>query len=381
MVSLCLHGLILVCWDSLGAFKDTAKAVTNRKPATVVPLLSQQRVQRLTAGRTARQYAASKRKKEQEKPKLEREPVQKRAQIVEINPPQNQSPPKDAKFVSEYNSSVKKQQVSSNKRSPSQRMVKSDRRLISPGKDLDGSRAGRPNPSDQAKRRRKRPQSDKTASGRKRPNAEKRRKQLAQKPRQQPTVARPLPKGDGKFNPNQRSSESRRATAGKGKTGSSTGASQPQNWRSLLPSLGPQDALARDGSIDHVKDVERGEGTFLNTRAYKHAWFFNRVKRRVRREWRAAETYRRNDPSGRIYGVRDRYTIVDVTLSSEGSLEGVSVKKDSGVAVLDEAAVTAFRTAQPFPNPPAGLRDPDGRIRFQFGFFLEIGGSRFKLFR
>ena len=77
--------------------------------------------------------------------------------------------------------------------------------------------------------------------------------------------------------------------------------------------------MARDGSIDHVKDVARGEGTFLNTRAYKHAWFFNRVKRRVRREWRAAETYRRNDPSGRIYGVRDP-SIVDVTLSPEGSL-------------------------------------------------------------
>ena len=320
MASLAIHGLILLCWNSLGADKNTPKAMTGRQPATVVPLLSQKRVQRLTANRAARQSMAKKRKKEQEKLKLEREAVQKRAQIVEINPPQNQTPPKEAQFVSEYDSSVKKQQVSSNKRSPSQKMVKSDRRLISPGKDLNGSRSGRPKKSEQAKRKRKRQKPDENAAGKKRPQTKNRKQQVAREARQQPTVAKPLPKGDGKFNPNQRTAESRRASAGKGRDGRSSGAGQPQSWRTLLPSLGPQDAVARDGSIDHVKDVERGEGTFLNTRAYKHAWFFNRVKRRVRREWRAAETYRRNDPSGRIYGVRDRYTIVDVTLSPEGSL-------------------------------------------------------------
>ena len=180
MASLAIHGLILLCWNSLGADKNTPKAMTGRQPATVVPLLSQKRVQRLTANRAARQSMAKKRKKEQEKLKLEREAVQKRAQIVEINPPKNQTPPKEAQFVSEYDSSVKKQQVSSNKRSPSQKMVKSDRRLISPGKDLNGSRSGRPKKSEQAKtqtaearrkrRRQKRPQT-KNANNRSRASA------------------------------------------------------------------------------------------------------------------------------------------------------------------------------------------------------------------
>ena len=106
MASLAIHGLILLCWDSIETVKDPAKAVASRKSATVVPLLSQERVQRLTAGRTARQYTANRRKKEKKKLELEREAVQKRAQIVEINPPQNQSPRKDAKFVSEYNLSL-----------------------------------------------------------------------------------------------------------------------------------------------------------------------------------------------------------------------------------------------------------------------------------
>jgi TonB family protein len=62
-------------------------------------------------------------------------------------------------------------------------------------------------------------------------------------------------------------------------------------------------------------------------------------------------------------------------------LESIYVDKDSGVAVLDEAAVAAFYAAQPFPNPPSALQDPDGRIRFKFGFFLEIDAGGFKIFR
>jgi hypothetical protein len=40
---------------------------------------------------------------------------------------------------------------------------------------------------------------------------------------------------------------------------------------------------------------------------------------------------------------------------------------------LDDEAIAAFREASPFPNPPQGLLDETGRIRFQFGFFFEIG--------
>ena len=36
-------------------------------------------------------------------------------------------------------------------------------------------------------------------------------------------------------------------------------------------------------------------------------------------------------------------------------------------------AVRAFQAAAPFPNPPAVLRDKDGMISFNFGFYFEIG--------
>ena len=136
-----------------------------------------------------------------------------------------------------------------------------------------------------------------------------------------------------------------------------------------------------DGSIDHLPDVDKGDRTFLNTREYRHAWFFNRVKRSVRQRWTAAQRHRERDPRGKIYGVRDRLTVVDVTLTRDGALKHIEVLEDSGVSVLDEAAIQAFEQAEPFPNPPAELRDPDGNIRFKFGFFLEIRGRSFRVFR
>ena len=53
------------------------------------------------------------------------------------------------------------------------------------------------------------------------------------------------------------------------------------------------------------------------------------------------------------------------------------------VDFLDDEAVTAFRDAQPFPNPPPGLVDPDSKlITFRFGFYFEISGApTFRVFR
>ncbi|MEE2758117.1 MAG: energy transducer TonB [Myxococcota bacterium] len=351
----------------------------DQKATTIVPLLSQKAVKSYLSPKQMLAGQKNKRQKPKQKKKKKLETPLKKAQIVEILPPQKPQRPKDAKFLSAFDSQVDKQQVSSHRRAPSQRMIKSKRRVLSPGIDELGSRSGQKKPpkgrskvsgkTRKAARKTAKPKSAQTTQ----------RSQRAQQDRKS-TAKQTLPKGEGRFSPSGRSGE--RKTAESDQAAQKAGnQGAPENWRTLLPTLGPKDMKASNGSIDHVKNVPRGDKTFLNTRAYKHAWFFNRIKRSVRREWRAAEQYRRHDPNGRVYGIRDRYTIVDVTLNPNGHLEGVSIRKDSGVAVLDEAALSAFRTAQPFPNPPAGLRDQDGRIRFQFGFFLEIGGSSFKLFR
>ncbi|MGO8968292.1 MAG: energy transducer TonB [Myxococcaceae bacterium] len=149
----------------------------------------------------------------------------------------------------------------------------------------------------------------------------------------------------------------------------------------LMPSAAALDKIIGAAPNDHL-DAEEGDSTFLNTREWKFATFFNRVKQAVGTHWNPNEPLRQRDPTGNIYGGRDRYTLLSITLDAQGSLRDVHVEKSCGVDFLDEAAIAAFQKSQPFPNPPPGLVDKDNAIRFQFGFFLEFGGGpRMRLFR
>jgi TonB family protein len=137
------------------------------------------------------------------------------------------------------------------------------------------------------------------------------------------------------------------------------------------------------GSYDALDDVDEGEETLLNTKRWKYASFFNRVKRAVAQNWHPAEVWALRDPTGKIYGTKDRLTVLKVSLKPDGSLANVIIEKPSGVDFLDDEAVSAFRAAQPFPNPPAGLVDKQSNlITFRFGFqFMISEGSSWKIFR
>jgi len=147
-----------------------------------------------------------------------------------------------------------------------------------------------------------------------------------------------------------------------------------------LPWMVPSEAeIARamgSGTQDYLRDVDEGEETALNAKRWVHATFFNRVKEQVRSHWKVAEEYQRRDPTGSIYGLQDRLTLVHVQLRPDGSLAKISVTKSSGIDFLDETAVDAFKDAQPFPNPPRQLvgRQTPGLIDFDFGFHLTVSG-------
>lgn len=120
---------------------------------------------------------------------------------------------------------------------------------------------------------------------------------------------------------------------------------------------------------DDLKGVKEGEGTFLNTREWRYASFFNRVKQAVSARW---------DPNGRLRAMRrelglvERQTLLHVTLRPDGSLVEAAVAQSSGIEALDLEAIQAFEKAQPFANPPAALVE-HGAIRFAFGFTITQG--------
>ena len=148
-------------------------------------------------------------------------------------------------------------------------------------------------------------------------------------------------------------------------------------WRKgFLPWLAEQhaDFVCVQELKAHLADLDEGDATSLNSRKWKLAGFFNRMKSQVREEWHPDQPLSKHDPSGNIYGSKDRMTMLKVELFRNGHVKEVSVLKPSGVEFLDDEAMSAFRRAQPFANPPEQLADPDGIIRFQFGFVVQVSG-------
>lgn len=150
----------------------------------------------------------------------------------------------------------------------------------------------------------------------------------------------------------------------------------------LMPSQAVMDQIIGAAPNDHLKDLEEGDGTYLNTREWKYASFFNRVKQSVGTQWNPNAALMRRDPTGQTYSGRDRHTLLNVTLDETGRVAEIQIEKSCGLDFLDMEAVESFRRAQPFPNPPAGLLEDDSKVHFKFGFFMEMGGGpRMRLFR
>src|SRR5450432_144496 len=128
------------------------------------------------------------------------------------------------------------------------------------------------------------------------------------------------------------------------------------------------------GTQDALASVDDGEETALNSKKWRFASFFNRVKRQVAEHWHPEETYRQRDPTGMIYGKRNRYTELRVQLKPDGHLGNVAVYQPSGLDFLDDEAIEAFKQAAPFPNPPRQLIEANGLINFGFGFLFDLNG-------
>lgn len=125
---------------------------------------------------------------------------------------------------------------------------------------------------------------------------------------------------------------------------------------------------------DYVKDAEKGMETMLSTREFVYYTFYSRIRRQLNQHWggKVREKVAKILKEGRsIASTDDKITKLLITLDKMGKLVKVQVVSDSGIRDLDDAAIEAFQEAAPFPNPPAGIVDPDGTIKIRWDFILE----------
>lgn len=221
-------------------------------------------------------------------------------------------------------------------------------------------------------------------------------RQAIEIPRQEASVERQRPTFEGLSGVPLRFEESRYAEAidgnshrlrlpslGSGAGRMSRGVFGAGGLTTLTPSSAVLDRIAGAPAADISPEdgIEEGEGTYLNTREWKHASFFNRVKESVGQHWDPNALIAIQDPTGEAYLFKNRHTLVAVTLDATGSLKSVRVTRPSGVEFLDKEAMDAFHRAGPFPHPPTALQNDRGEITFSFGFYLEVNRGRLRLFR
>ena len=117
-------------------------------------------------------------------------------------------------------------------------------------------------------------------------------------------------------------------------------------------------------------DVNTGEAVALNTKEFLYASYINQISQLVSFYYQQNLD---NLPRSTVISKSQYTTVVDVTLGSNGALDAIGVSDESGSPPIDNCLVEAFKIAGPFPPPPAGLVDDDGRARLpDFAMTLRV---------
>ncbi|MGE0614676.1 MAG: TonB family protein [Bacteriovoracia bacterium] len=140
----------------------------------------------------------------------------------------------------------------------------------------------------------------------------------------------------------------------------------------------PQWAEAGDqagaGAHDYVKGVKESDISALNTKEFVFYGYFQRIRGQLDQAWKPLlreKLYNLFRVGRGPAGDMDHITRTKVTLDHKGEVVRVQVVSESGTRDLDDTAVRAFNSAGPFPNPPKGLVDREGRIEIQWDFILK----------
>ena len=316
------------------------------------------------ARRLLEEMQAEAKKKADEEAKKEEEDPRARGQIVEVARPIEERRPEQSKYLSQYDTTTVKE-TKARVRGPD----------VKPGAAVPRTPAPMAQPTPPMPRPSGGPPAPAMPNGR--PGTPGKASLLAMR-----TATPPAPDGDRAAGADGLEKTTPEGDGGK-PARAPGGARRPLAMGDLLPSAQQVSRQAGGAMNDYLRDAEEAEETALNARRWKFASFFNRLQRSVSQNWHPDVEYKRRDPSGNVYGYRDRLTIVRVKLKPDGSLANLALEHPCGVDFLDDEALEALKRAQPFPNPPRQLVDDStGLISFRFGFMFELStGSSFRVFR
>ncbi len=119
-----------------------------------------------------------------------------------------------------------------------------------------------------------------------------------------------------------------------------------------------------------IPEVQTGNQTALKTRAAPFAVYIARMHRKIHPLWgfgflddmdEKSSSHPLNDFSLR--------TVLEVVIASDGSVDKVTVTKNSGRLEFDVAAIDAVQSAGPYEAPPSAILSPNGKAYIHWGFY------------
>jgi protein TonB len=108
-----------------------------------------------------------------------------------------------------------------------------------------------------------------------------------------------------------------------------------------------------------------GEPVPLDTPEPKYQDYFNKVRERIKSKW----VYPRQAGDRGIEGE----LLIEFHIAKDGRLAFIELRHSSGTAILDDAALTAVKLAQPFPPVPDDIAKRTLAINGQFRYQIVSG--------
>jgi protein TonB len=132
----------------------------------------------------------------------------------------------------------------------------------------------------------------------------------------------------------------------------------------------PPDSMRRQpggggGLLGGGRGGVEGEPIPLDTPEPKYQDYFNKIRERIKSKW----TYPRQAGERGIEGE----LLIEFHIAKDGRLEFIALRNSSGVAILDDYALTAVKLAQPFPPVPDDIAKQTLAINGQFKYQIVSG--------
>lgn len=128
----------------------------------------------------------------------------------------------------------------------------------------------------------------------------------------------------------------------------------------------------RSALENFIPEVKPGNQTALNTREAPFAAFVARMHRSIHMLWGFGVIEDWDELSATSpFNNRNLATTLEMVLNADGTIDKVTVVKTSGYLPYDAAAIDVAYTAGPYPDPPRAIRSANGKIYLHWRFFRD----------